>query len=144
MTFRGRPVGGKIGGTRRCRVGRSRILVIGKLAVVLACAIALPAVAADSVELLAPSQGTALLMKKGVPITFTWKADSGQPLYRFQLSRLPDFRELLADRELARTSTLVRDLGAGRYYWRCSGDGSEWSPTLGFTLRVEDRRSGGR
>src|SRR5207247_7129883 len=108
-------VGANIGRTRRCRVRRSPILGIGKVAVVLACAIALPAVAADGVELLAPSHGTTLLLRKGVPITFTWKADSGPPQYRFQLSLLSDFKDLLVDRELAQTSTVVRELGAGRY-----------------------------
>jgi len=125
-------------------VRRSPILVIGKVAVVLACAIALPAVAADGVELLAPSHGTTLLLRKGVPITFTWKADSGPPQYRFQLSLLSDFKDLLVDRELAQTSTVVRELGAGRYYWRCAAGGRAWSPTQEFTVAVVDRPSRGR
>jgi hypothetical protein len=118
--------------------------VIGKLAVVFVCAIALPTVAADGVEPLAPANRTTLLMNKGVAITFTWKATSGAPQYRFQLSRLPDFSDLVADRERAQTSTVIRDLGAGRYYWRCTAHGSAWSPTQEFMLVVVDRPSGGQ
>jgi len=119
-------------------VRRSTILAIRNLAVAVLCAIA---VAADGVDLLAPPDRVTLRMNKGVPVTFTWTATSGAPQYRFQLSRLSDFSDLLVDRETAETSTVIRDLGAGRYYGRCSARGSAWSPTHEFTLVVVDRPS---
>jgi len=83
-------------------------------------------------------------MNKGVPVTFTWKMTSSEPHYRFQLSRRADFGDVLVDRELALTSTVVRELEAGRYWWRCSAHGGAWSPTQEFTLVVVNRPSGGK
>jgi len=120
---------------------RSPILLVASLALALLCASPVPQAVADGVEPLAPPNRATMSLSKGVPVTFTWRAGSGKAEYRFQLSRVSDFSDLLADREMAQTSTVIRDLTTGRYYWRCSTRGAEWSRTQEFTLKVSDRTS---
>jgi hypothetical protein len=120
---------------------RSRILLVGSLALAFLCAIPVPQAVADSLEPLAPPNRTTLSLSRRVPVTFTWQAVPGIGQYRFQLSRDPNFSDLLADRELGQTSTVARDLAAGRYYWRCATHDGQWSQTQEFTLRVSQRNS---
>ena len=119
---------------------RSRILLVASLALAVLCASPV-APAVGNVEPLAPPNRTTLSLSKPMPVTFTWQALSGTGQYRFQLSRAPNFSDLLADREVGQTSTVIRDLTAGRYYWRCAGHSGEWSQTQVFTLRLPARSS---
>jgi hypothetical protein len=111
-------------------------------AVVVAGAVLAPQVRADVLELLAPPNGTALVMKRGVPVTFTWRTAAGESGYRFQLSRDASFKDPVADRQIAQSSTVVRELEPGRYYWRCATDIAGWSPTHSFTLRLAEPSAG--
>jgi hypothetical protein len=109
------------------------------LVVVVASVVVVPQVGAEAPELLAPPSGTTLFLGRTVPLTFTWRAGANVSQYRFQLSRESSFASPLVDRNVSSTSTVVRGLSAGRYYWRCSADGDTWSLSQMFTLRVGEQ-----
>jgi hypothetical protein len=119
---------------------RSHVCALLRLGMWVAVALGWAAVGiaagAETVEPLAPPPDTTLPLTEGIPVTFTWRAVADAPGYRFQLATERTFRKPIVDRRVAETSTAVRDLPSGRYYWRCSADGTTWSTTRAFTLRV--------
>ena len=98
--------------------------------------------AGNSVDPLAPPARATLFLTKGMPVVFAWQGVSEPGSYRFQLSRTADFRDLVADRDTDQTSTVVRDLRVGRYYWRCSARDGAWSQPQEFTLKLTERTLG--
>jgi hypothetical protein len=108
----------------------------GLLGVVVAAAVQAQAA---PLELLAPPDRVTLTLREGVPIVFTWRS-AGASSYRFQLAQDRGFSKVIMDRRVSGTSTTVRELPSGVYYWRCSADGTG-AKTLSFTLVVGQRSS---
>ncbi|MFB3044945.1 MAG: hypothetical protein ACE10A_01325 [Acidiferrobacterales bacterium] len=66
-----------------------------------------------------PVNGNASYFRKLPPkIRFTWKPEKPASAYRFMLSRDPEFRQLLVDERVKRTSFTYGNLKKGEYYWR--------------------------
>ncbi len=66
--------------------------------------------------------------------------------YHLQVAPGPDFTSPVYDRVSASPSVVVKDLDAGRYFWRMRGDkdgrkASEWSETWSFTVSFPDAPS---
>ena len=95
---------------------------------------------AASLELLAPPDQVTLSVRQGMPIAFTWRA-AGESSYRFQLAQDRAFSKVIVDKWVAGTSSVVRDLPSGVYYWRCSPDGASWKQVLSLTVLVRQRSS---
>ena len=90
-----------------------------------------------------PVNGNASYFRKLPPkIRFTWKPEKPASAYRFMLSRDPEFRQLLVDERVKRTSFTYGNLKKGEYYWRVhslTGD-IEGMPSEVRKLRmVQDR-----
>lgn len=66
-----------------------------------------------------PVNGNASYFRKLPPkIRFTWKPEKPASAYRFMLSRDPEFRQLVVDERVKRTSFTYGNLKKGEYYWR--------------------------
>ncbi|MEE9597352.1 MAG: hypothetical protein V3V96_11300 [Acidiferrobacterales bacterium] len=91
-----------------------------------------------------PVNGNASYFRKLPPkIRFTWKPEKPASAYRFMLSRDPEFRQLLVDERVKRTSFTYGNLKKGEYYWRVhslTGD-IEGMPSEVRKLRMVQDRS---
>lgn len=75
-------------------------------------------------------------------IVFSWKPAEPVAAYRFMLARDPEFRQLVVDERLKRTTFTHGNLKKGRYYWRVHAlvDDVEGTPSAPRQLRmVQDR-----
>ncbi len=90
-----------------------------------------------------PVNGNASYFRKLPPkIKFTWKSKKPTSAYRFMLARDPEFRQLLVDEQVKRTSFTHGNLKRGEYYWRVHSltDDIEGMPSEVRKLRmVQDR-----
>jgi hypothetical protein len=64
-----------------------------------------------------------------VRVHFQWTAAPGAVRYEFQLSRSPLMSNLLLQRQLTGTTTVVSGLAAGNYYWDVASIGSHGAVT---------------
>lgn len=92
--------------------------------------------------LLSPANGAASMVS---PVTVSWNASTGASSYRVQVSTVPEFTTLTADRPgLATTSTSLSGLAASTtYHWRVNAENSTgtsaWSAVRSFTTAAGAR-----
>lgn len=90
-----------------------------------------------------PDDGSATSYRDLPPrLTFSWEASPEGNRYRFRLARDPQFRQIVADEPLTRTTFAYGNLGEGTYYWRVHAlrDDIEGRPSAQRTLTmVRDR-----
>jgi hypothetical protein len=71
-------------------------------------------------------------------VHFSWKSTSGVDAFHVQISRDPEFREIIVDKKTPDTDFFHGNLSKGRYYWRVSAlrDGYEgrYSDTKSIAL----------